>query len=106
MLSVTHTGACAAAAFPTDMIQLKDIRSHASLADRFVKPAMSNSKFYGCFTSKFAKEWKDVFGVPAEGAVNKIDFGTIDSPSPISNVLTRIEQTHTSLGSPDWKIHK
>lgn len=106
MLALIHATGCSAAASPSDMIFVSDIQKNSSLADRFEKPAMVTSKFYGCFTSNFAQEWTRVFSAPAEGAINKVDFGVVDRPSSIRNVMTRIEQTNTSYGSPDWKSYK
>ncbi len=36
----------------------------------------------------------------------KIDFGVIDHPSSIVNIMERIEKTPTSRGNPDWTAHK
>ncbi|WP_255395958.1 hypothetical protein [Motiliproteus sp. MSK22-1] len=40
------------------------------------------------------------------GAKRKIDFGVINRPSNIVNVMERIEKTPTPVGAPDWKEYK
>jgi hypothetical protein len=62
-------------------------------------------KFYGCYTNSFAKEWNSIFGAGAAGAKEKIDFGVVDRPSNIVNIMERIEKTPTSVGNPDWTVH-
>ena len=101
LLALTHDSSCGPVAAVTDVIYVRDIRRNSSLSNKFVTGSTPSSKFYGCYTDGFAKEWNDVFGVPAEGAVNKVDFGSVDRKSNIPNVLERIQQT----GSPGWKIY-
>jgi hypothetical protein len=45
-------------------------------------------------------------GVSVAGAKEKIDFGVINRPLNIVNVMERIEQTPTLVGNPHWTIHK
>jgi hypothetical protein len=104
-LSLSHNSSCEAIAINSDIIRIRDIKANSKLVDKFSSGTAKPSKFYGCFTNGFAKEWHDVFGVPAEGAVNKVDFGSLDRPSHIKNILERIQQTPTSHGSPDWKSY-
>ncbi len=103
MLSLTHNSYCEAVANSSDMLYFASISVRKSLKSKFSGNAVS--KFYGCYTSKFAEEWAKTFSVKAEGAVNKVDFGVIDRPSSIANVLERIEQTPTSTGKPDWRAY-
>lgn len=106
MLSLTHDDACAPAAFVTDTIPLQHIAANKTLANKFAKSAGAVSKFYGCYTSRFAELWFQTFGVAAAGATNKIDFGVVNKPSNVVDIMERIEKTPTSLGNPDWKIFK
>lgn len=107
MLALSHEG-CDAGALPKDVIKVADVSSHSSLKDRFDVSSSTPqvSKFYGCYTDSFAKEWHAIFGVSAAGAKKKIDFGVIDRPSNIVNVMERIEKTPTSAGQPDWTVYK
>ncbi|WP_187409161.1 hypothetical protein [Saccharophagus sp. K07] len=106
MLSLTHNEACGSAAFKRDTIPLEQILDNKSLARKFVKPSNFVSKFYGCYTIHFAELWHKVFGVPAAGATNKIDFGVVNRPSNIVDVMERIEKSPTSEGNPNWRIFK
>jgi hypothetical protein len=106
MLALTHTSSCEAAAFDKDMIKTADISKKASLKNRFNQSAKQVSKFYGCYTEGFAKEWNKTFGVSAAGAKEKVDFGVVNRPSNIMNILERIEKTPTSVGNPDWTEYK
>lgn len=109
LLSLTHDMAnsgCVAGGLRRDSLSMEEISGNASLSDRFNVDAAKSSKFYGCYTSQFAQTWRDVFGVPAEGAVSKIDFGSVDRPSNIKNILERIQTTPTSAGKPGWETHK
>lgn len=106
MLSLTHTSSCAASAFKSDMVLIKDIKSNKHLAKKFSASAKVVSKFYGCYTIDFAESWHKEFGVSAAGAKNKIDFGVVNQYSNIVNVMERIEKTPTSLGLPDWQEFK
>jgi hypothetical protein len=101
-LALIHDNHCQPGALTQDSITLDQISAHSHLADRFDPKTKETSKFYGCYTSTFAKEWNKVFKVPAEGASRKIDFGVIDKPSTISNVLERLQKSPTSEGIPDW----
>lgn len=104
MLALGHNSSCGASASTSDMVLTDQIFKNSSLADRFVQHSPGVSKFYACFTSNFARKWNMFFGVPAEGAVNKVDFGTVNQTSTIPNILTRIEQTPDTRGRlPDWK---
>ena len=47
-----------------------------------------------------------IFGVSAAGAKQKIDFGVVNRPSSIVNVMKRIETTPTSEGNPGWTEYK
>lgn len=106
MLSITHNGVCQAAAFDKDMIKKSDILKNKSLLKKFSKVSKQVSKFYGCYTEGFAKDWNKTFGLSTAGAKEKIDFGVIDRPSNIVNIMERIEKTPTSRGNPDWTVHK
>jgi hypothetical protein len=106
MLSLTHTSACQASAYNKDMIYASDISTKSSLKNKFSNSTSQVSKFYGCYTNKFAKEWNKTFQVGAAGAKEKIDFGVVDRRSDIVNVMERIEKTPTSVGNPDWTVHK
>jgi hypothetical protein len=44
--------------------------------------------------------------VSAAGAKEKVDFGVVNRPSNIMNILERIEKTPTSVGNPDWTEYK
>ncbi|OMH27125.1 hypothetical protein BGP75_22675 [Motiliproteus sp. MSK22-1] len=88
------------------MIFTKDIKSNSHLSKKFLPTSKSISKFYGCFTLNFAETWHNEFGVMTAGAKRKIDFGVINRPSNIVNVMERIEKTPTPVGAPDWKEYK
>ncbi len=108
MLALTHDNMCQPAAFDKDMILVKDISDPILklLTDRFDSATTKPSKFYGCYTNLFAEKWNKVFKVASEGSVNKVDFGCIDKPSHIQNVLKRLERTPTSAGPPKWKEYR
>jgi len=106
MLSLTHDSGCEAVAFTADTIKVGDIKKHKPLIRKFLKTTKKTSKFYGCYTKKFAQTWNNVFGVPTAGAEEKIDFGVINRHSNIENVMERIEKTPTSRGLPDWTEFK
>lgn len=106
MLALLHEYPCEPAAKIVDMIMVDALIKHKSKTDRFDSKTSKYSRFYGCYTEKFAQRWNHVFKVPAQGAKNKINFGCIDQPSGISNILTRIEQTPTKDGSPNWRKFK
>lgn len=103
MLALTHNSSCQAAANLDDMINATELSKNSTLKNKFVNLSSNKqiSKFYGCYTEGFAKEWHKVFGVSAAGAKKKVDFGVIDRPSNIVNVMERIEKTPTSMGPPD-----
>lgn len=108
MLALTHDTACEASAFTKDMILRSDILRMSSLLNlpgKFSKLSKQVSKFYGCYTEEFAKDWNNTFGVTAAGAKEKVDFGVVDRASNIVNIMERIEKTPTSMGNPDWTIH-
>ena len=106
MLALAHDKVCRAIAFDKDMIKNSEILKRSSLKKKFRKTSNLVSKFYGCYTEEFAKEWNSVFGVSAAGAKKAIDFGVIDRPSNIANVMERIEKTPTLIGAPGWKEYK
>ncbi|MCP3872915.1 MAG: hypothetical protein GY699_07145 [Desulfobacteraceae bacterium] len=106
MLALTHNNRCGAAALKTDMIETKHLKQNRKYADRFDFKATKPSKFYGCYTDLFAKEWNQVFNVPSQGSENKVDFGCIDKPSHIQHILKRLERTPTSAGPPKWKSYR
>ncbi len=56
-----------------EKIKVVDIKNFSHLKSKFYKSKLS-SKFYGCKTSAFAKEWTKIFKVPAEGAKGRINF--------------------------------
>lgn len=102
-LSLAHNAACGPIVGSVDhYIKVSDIPTNKTLAKKFDKTTKAPSKFYGCYTKGFAKAWHDTFGVPTEGATNKIDFGVIDRASGIPNLLDRLEKTPTSEGDPKW----
>jgi hypothetical protein len=104
-LSLSHDTLCGPVAAPGSLVALSEIDTNRDLARKFSSGTNVSSKFYGCFTKDFARKWHSTFGVPAEGATNKIDFGVIDRPSGITNVLERIEKSPT----PDrvgWKVFR
>lgn len=103
MLSLGHTSKCEAMANKADMVLLSDINNNKSLSKKFTVKANKISKFYGCYTNDFAYLWNRDFNLKSEGAVKKIDFGVIDKPSSIGNVLERIEVTPTTVGPTGWK---
>jgi hypothetical protein len=88
------------------MLFIEEINDSSRLRKKFSKTATQVSKFYGCYTQGFAETWNDVFGVGAAGAKNKIDFGVVDRPSSIADIMERIEKTPTSKGDPEWKVYK
>jgi hypothetical protein len=107
MLALLHEPAtCKAGASPNDMLLVADINDRIMLRKKFSTASTQISKFYGCFTQGYAETWKDVFGVSAAGAKNKIDFGVVDKPSSIANIMERIEKTPGSKGDPEWKVYK
>ena len=101
MLALTHNNRCQAAAFDRDMINVSAISKNRNLQNKFNKTTSLISKFYGCYTEGFAKNWNTTFGVSSAGAMQKIDFGVVDRASNIVNVMERIEKTPTSQGNPD-----
>ncbi len=106
MLSLDHDTGCTPVAQKSDMVLATDIRAHRSLASKFSSTHNQVSKFLGCYTHDFAKEWNKTFKVKTEGAVKKVDFGVVDRDSKYSNVIERIEKTSTSVGAPGWsKFH-
>lgn len=107
MLSLTHAEKCGPVATREEMVMNAEIRVYALLGNKFNKASKQVSKFYGCYTSGFAQIWRETFGVPAAGAINKVDFGVVDRATTIKgDLLTRIEQTPTSQGVPSWTEHK
>ncbi len=105
MLALLHDNTCRPVADKKDMILVDELKFNNKYADRFDSTSTRPSKFYGCYTNLFAKEWKKRFKVPSEGSVNKVDFGCIDRPSHIQHILRRLERTPTSAGPPDWRKH-
>ena len=102
MLKLGHNALCQPSAnMYTDMI-LKDdiIKSRAAIGRKLGVDPTKSSRFYGCFTAEFARQWHDVFAVSTEGAINKIDFGVIDKPSAFPNVLDRLEHSNPDT---EWK---
>lgn len=102
MLSLGHGainvhGNCNAGAIKTDMIYADKIDKYQKLSSKFIIPG-KQSRFYGCNTADFAREWKRIFKVNTEGALGTIDFGVIDSSSSVANVLTRIENSIPKSG--------
>lgn len=102
MLNLGHSSACEAQAMTADMVLNDSILRNKNISNKFDKTSKSPSKFYGCYTKSFAKQWKKTFGVNAEGAENKIDFSVIDKASNTPNVFKRIEDAPTSHGPTDW----
>jgi hypothetical protein len=107
MLSLFHDDKlCRASAAKADMLFIEEINDSSVLRKKFSKTTTQVSKFYGCYTQGFAETWNDVFGVSAAGAKSKIDFGVVDRPSSIANIMERIEKTPGSMGDPEWKVYK
>ncbi len=107
MLALSHASeGCEAIASPNDMLLLKNINKDQVPLRKFAKTSTQVSKFYGCNTKKFAETWHKVFGLSAAGAERKIDFGVVDRPSNIVNIMERIEKTPTSKGEPGWTLYK
>ncbi|MDG9670512.1 hypothetical protein ONV78_22425 [Hahella sp. CR1] len=104
-LSLDHNKAREPVSHTSDIVEVDSINLNKSLINKFSNSSKTPSKFYGCYTSSFAKRWSDIFKVKAEGAVRKVDFGVLDRPSTISNVMERIEKTPTTLGSPGWATY-
>jgi len=98
MLKLIHDGSCRPAANTSDMILVEDIAKNAGTVSKKMKTKGKPSKFYGCFTEKFAEQWNTVFGTAAEGAIAKIDFGVTDRPSKIPQLLPRLEQSKPDTG--------
>jgi hypothetical protein len=92
ILKLTHGNACEPFGSPTDAIYVEDIGKNSNIISKALAKHAKPSKFYGCFTKAFAEQWNSLFSVGAEGAVRKIDFGLIDAPSTIKQVLPRLEQ--------------
>lgn len=82
---------CQPAAANEDMITVSDIGKNSSLIANALATNGKPSKFYGCHTKAFAEQWNSLFRVGAEGAIRKIDFGLVDQPSNIKEVLPRLE---------------
>jgi len=98
---------CIPIAASDSTIDISEIKKNSELANRFITNTKKSSKFYGCYTSIFAQEWHQIFGVPAEGPINKIDFSVIDRPSHIKNVLERIERTTSNAQRrPEWQVYQ
>lgn len=106
MLALSHSATCKAEAFRKDMVELRQIQKYSEISVKFKRFSTQVSKFYGCYTVAFAETWNKVFGVSAAGAKEKIDFGVVDRPSNIVNIMERIEKTPTSQGDPGWGIYK
>lgn len=106
MLKLTHDESCAPAANKADMILVEDIAKNSGMVSRKMKAKGKPSKFYGCFTEKFAEQWNTVFGTAAEGAINKIDFGVTDRPSDIPQVLPRLEHSKPDTGWTPFPARK
>lgn len=107
MLSLSHKIAtCEAIASQNDMLLIDTINSKHVPLKKFVKATTQVSKFYGCYTQRFAETWHKAFGVSTAGAKSKIDFGVVDRPSSIVNIMERMEKTPTSKGAPGWEIYK
>ena len=107
MLALLHEPTtCKAGASPNDMLLVDDINDRVMLRKKFATASTQVSKFFGCFTQRYAQTWSGVFGVSAAGAKSKIDFGVVDKPSSIANIMARIEKTPTSKGDPEWKVYK
>lgn len=106
MLSLAHSNTCIAQASPDDMVLNEEISENSVLKNKFDSKSISLSKFYGCYTDGFAKEWSEIFKLGAAGAKQKIDFGVIDRPSNIVNIMERIEKTPTSVGQTGWKEYR
>ena len=108
-LTLDHDDQCNPVLFNTakEAIKKSDIGRYKRidrLHEKFVKKPSEPSKFYACYSAAFAEEWAKQYGVPAEGAVNKIEFGVVlRAGSTPENMLQRLE---TSVGPPNpstWK---
>lgn len=103
MLKLIHNENCRPVANTGDMI-LKDtiLKKKPDIGIKLIIDPSKISRFYGCYTCEFAKQWHDVFSVSTEGAIHKIDFGVIDKPSETSNVLKRLEGSNPNT---DWTAY-
>jgi hypothetical protein len=97
MLKLMHDSSCAPAAQPSDMILVSDLATNSGLISAKLAAKPGASKFYGCYTKDFAEQWNTRFGSATEGTTTKIDFGLIDAPSKIKEVLPRLE------AGTDWR---
>lgn len=99
MLKLTHSPApqCTARADAQDIIYKSVLESkRATIGKKLGIDPNKSSKFYGCNSAEFAKQWNDIFAVCTEGALSKIDFGVIDQASSERNVMKRLELSSQS----------
>ena len=102
-LDLHHDLASCSVPYSNNYISVADIINIASrLKPKIFQKTKKHSKFYGCNTAAFTKQWYTEFAVPAEGANNKITFQAIYSGNPKFNVLDRLQTESTNAGAPDW----
>jgi hypothetical protein len=107
MLALSHDSAtCRAVASQNDMLFIRRLEKNSVPFKKIARSSTQVSKFYRCYTQGYAEAWNKLFGVSAAGAKSKIDFGVVDRPSSIANIMERIEKTPTSIGDPEWTVYK
>lgn len=92
-LSLGHDANGVAVSVSGETIEESDIAANGGLKVKFDSSTVEHSMFLSCYSKGFAASWKATFGVPSEGADGKIDFSYIDRPSPIKNVIVRLQKT-------------
>lgn len=102
-LGLAHDSNCKPIANAEDFIEIQNIDRHSHLVSKFKSSTTMSSRFYGCQTRRFAQKWHEVFGVPTEGATNKITFSVISKTKGSLNILERIQTESTKAGPVEWK---
>jgi hypothetical protein len=100
ILELTHNSRCVASWTDASTVLTADIAAQGRLKDRFIASSSSPSKFYGCKTAGFARQWHETFGVPTEGAERSISFAKIVEDG--KQVLHGLETNPTPEGTPGW----
>ncbi len=97
MLNLLHDAQCSAAS--NIMIRTDSLFSKQPLKIKFAAGARE-SEFFGCNTTKFAAEWKRVFGVPAAGAKGYITFKVLKGGG---DVLHKVRTTPATSDPLVWE---